>query len=96
MNQNGPIIIIEDDSDDQDFLKEIFQKLKYPNELLFFTDGEKAFDFLTSGKIVPFIILSDINMPKLNGFELRNKLKKDADLATKCIPYLFFGKAINI
>ena len=34
-------------------------------------------------------------MPKLNGFELRNKLKTDADLALKCIPYLFFSTALN-
>jgi DNA-binding NarL/FixJ family response regulator len=34
-------------------------------------------------------------MPKLNGFELRSKLKTDADLAVKCIPYLFFSTALN-
>ena len=71
MNKNGSVIIIEDDADDQDFLKEVFQKLKYPNELIFFSDGQKALDFLNFSKIVPFIILSDINMPKLSGIELR-------------------------
>ena len=95
MNKNGPVIIIEDDADDQDFLKEIFQKLKYPNELIFFADGQEAIDFLNSGKVVPFIILSDINMPKLSGFELRTKLKEDAELAIKCVPYLFFSTALN-
>jgi len=95
MNKNGPVIIIEDDADDQDFLKEVFQKLKYPNELIFFADGQEAIDFLNSGKVVPFIILSDINMPKLSGFELRTKLKEDAELAIKCVPYLFFSTALN-
>jgi CheY-like chemotaxis protein len=95
MNKNGPVIIIEDDADDQDFLKEVFQKLKYPNELIFFADGQEALDFLNSGKVVPFIILSDINMPKLSGFELRTKLKEDAELTIKCVPYLFFSTALN-
>ena len=45
--------------------------------------------------MVPFIILSDINMPKLTGFELREKLKTDANLALRCIPYLFFSTALN-
>ncbi len=54
MNKNGPVIIIEDDADDQDFLKEVFQKLKYPNELISFADGQEALDFLNSGKVVPF------------------------------------------
>ena len=34
-------------------------------------------------------------MPKLNGFELRKKLKTDAALQLKCIPYLFFSTAAN-
>ena len=95
MNKNGPVIIIEDDEDDQDFLKEVFQKLKYPNDLLFFYDGQEALDFLNKTDTIPFIILSDINMPKLDGFALRTKLKTDAQLDIKCIPYLFFSTALN-
>ena len=95
MNKNGPVIIIEDDEDDQDFLKEVFQKLKYPSDLLFFYDGQKALDFLNKTETLPFLILSDINLPKLDGFALRTKLKTDAQLDIKCIPYLFFSTALN-
>lgn len=95
MNKNGPVIVIEDDEDDQDFLKEVFQKLKYPNDLLFFYDGQEALDFLNKTETIPFLILSDINMPKLDGFALRTKLKTDAQLDIKCIPYLFFSTALN-
>ena len=35
-------------------------------------------------------ILSDINMPKLNGLELREKIVNNEDLRLKSIPYLFF------
>lgn len=93
MEKNGPVIIIEDDIDDQHLFKEVFKNLQYENELLFFSDGITALDFLNSSNIIPFIILSDINMPKLNGFELRNKIKTDAALDKKCIPYLFFSTA---
>jgi CheY-like chemotaxis protein len=95
MNKNGPIIIIEDDFDDQEILKEIFEKLNYPNEVIFFADGQAALDYLNRPAVLPFLILSDINMPKLSGLELRTKLKTDADLAVKCIPYLFFSTALN-
>lgn len=93
MNSNGPVIIIEDDIDDKEILEEVFQKLNYPNKLLFFEDGQSALDFLNNTSEVPFLILSDINMPRLNGFELRNKIKMDAQLQVKCIPYLFFSTA---
>src|SRR5688500_8286166 len=93
VNKNGPIIVIEDDPDDQDFLTEIFQKLNYQNKVLFFFDGQEALDHINSSNELPFLILSDINMPKLNGFALREKLKTDTKLSNKCIPYLFFSTA---
>lgn len=93
MNVHGPVIVIEDDMDDQDLLVEVFQKLGYANKIMFFTDGQEALDYLNRTDVVPFIILSDINMPKLDGFELRNKIKTDAALQIKCIPYLFFSTA---
>jgi CheY-like chemotaxis protein len=95
MNQNGPVIVIEDDVDDQELLSDIFKKLNYANELIFFTDGQAALDFLIKGDITPFLILSDINMPKLDGFALRNKIKLDEKLQVRCIPYLFFSTALS-
>ncbi len=95
MNRNGPVIVIEDDSDDRELLDEVFKKLNYSNEIIFFEDGEKALDYLNATEIIPFIIISDINMPKLNGFALRNKIMEDAELHSKCIPYLFLTTASN-
>ncbi|WP_426485222.1 response regulator [Flavobacterium sp. 2] len=91
MNKSGPIIIIEDDADDQEFLSEAFKDLQYPNELIFFSDGEQALEYLTATTIEPFIIFSDINMPRLNGIELRAKVHENEDLRMKSIPYLFFS-----
>ena len=95
MNKNGPVIIIEDDIDDELFLTEIFAKLNYQNEVLFFHDGELALEHINTTHDLPFLILSDINMPKTTGFALREKLKTDEKLSNKCIPYLFFSTASN-
>ncbi len=91
MNKSGPIIIIEDDVDDQAVLAEIFDELDYQNKLIFFSDSLKALEYLTSTEIEPFLVLSDINMPKLNGMELREKIHNNEDLRVKSIPYLFFS-----
>ena len=91
MNKGGPIIIIEDDLDDQDILTEIFHELDYKNEIIFFKEGEKALEYLSDTTIEPFIIFSDINMPRLNGMELRAKVHENEDLRIKSIPYLFFS-----
>lgn len=91
MNKRGPIIIIEDDMDDQDVLADIFKELNYNNKLIFFGDSLQALEYLTQTEIEPFLVLSDINMPKLNGMELREKIHNNEDLRLKSIPYLFFS-----
>jgi len=91
MNKSGPIIIIEDDIDDQEILVEIFKDLDYKNNLVFFRDGLEALNYLTETEVEPFLVLSDINMPKLSGLELREKVHNNEDLRMKSIPYLFFS-----
>jgi CheY-like chemotaxis protein len=95
MNKNGPVIIIEDDPDDQQILTEVFSELGYLNKLHFFTDGFLALDYLTQSNEKPFLILSDINLPKLNGLELRQKIHNNEALRLKCIPYLFLTTAAS-
>jgi CheY-like chemotaxis protein len=95
MNKNGPVVIIEDDEDDQYMLKDIFQKLAYKNEIIFFKDGISALAYLDKTEIGPFLILSDINMPKVNGMELRSMVYASERLHIKCIPYLFFTTSAN-
>ena len=91
MNKTGPIIIIEDDLDDQDVLTDIFKELDFKNEVIFFGDSLEALEYLTNTNTEPFLVLSDINMPKLNGMELREKVHNNEDLRMKSIPYLFFS-----
>jgi CheY-like chemotaxis protein len=95
MNKNGPVVIIEDDQDDQYMLEEIFKKLNYVNPIVFFSDGNEALEYLNKTDIIPFLILSDINMPKINGFELRTRVHTNEQLQLKCIPYLFFTTSAN-
>ncbi len=74
MNKLGPIIVIEDDKDDKDILKDISEELHYDNEFIFFGDGVLTLEYLTTTETQPFLIISDINLPKLNGMKLREKI----------------------
>lgn len=95
MNKGGPVVVIEDDSDDQEMMLEVFKKLDYKNEIIFFKNGNDALDYLNQTDTNPFLILSDINMPKINGLELRQKIHTNEQLQLKCIPYLFFTTSAN-
>jgi CheY-like chemotaxis protein len=91
VNKNGSIIIIEDDKDDQLLLEVIYKKLSYKNELVFLENGEIAIEYLCTMKKVPFLIISDINMPKLNGIELRARVKQNEEVNIRCIPYVLLS-----
>jgi CheY-like chemotaxis protein len=90
MNKQGPIIVVEDDIEDQEMLADVFQQLQTKNQVIFFPDGFEAYEFLKTTREQPFLILSDLNMPKLSGFALRDMVHNNEDLRLKCIPYLFF------
>ncbi|WP_330442979.1 response regulator [Flavobacterium sp. C4GT6] len=99
MNKDGDIIIIEDDSDDRELLIHIFKELGeeqgYQNRLVLIEEAEDLADFLKSDEANPFIIISDINMPKVNGFDLRNLIFSDAELRKMAIPFIFLSSAAN-
>ncbi|PWB22625.1 response regulator, partial [Flavobacterium sp. HTF] len=42
-------------------------------------------------KVKPFMVLSDINNAKMEGYELRNIILNDDLLNKKCIPYIFLS-----
>jgi CheY-like chemotaxis protein len=93
MKMHRDILVIEDDEDDRDILKEIFRDLGYKNNILFFSDSTEALDYIRKPEVEPFIIISDINMPKLGGFELRNIIIEEEVLGDKDIPYIFISNA---
>ncbi|MHC0444683.1 response regulator [Flavobacterium phragmitis] len=91
MNRNGEIIVIEDDEDDRLMLGEIFESLDIPSKVTYFSDPTKVMGYLSGTKVKPFLILSDINMPGLNGYQLREKILSDGELEKKCVPYIFLS-----
>jgi CheY-like chemotaxis protein len=90
---SDPIVIVEDDPDDQYFIRTICDKLGITSELLFFDDGLKALNYLQTTQKKTFLILSDINMPVMNGLELRRRIQKDEQLKKRSIPFVFLSTA---
>jgi CheY-like chemotaxis protein len=95
MNKRGSIIVIEDDNGDQLLFTQAFAELNSGNEIIFFEDGILALEHLTASKVEPFIVFSDIDMPKLNCLELRQRIQLNEDLRLKCTPYLFLSSSVG-
>ena len=95
MSKIGPIVVVEDDLDDQEMIKEAMQDLGIKNELIFFDRSLNAFGFLKSTNQQPFLILSDVNLPIQNGIEFKQQIDEDKQLRQKSIPFIFYSTAVD-
>jgi CheY-like chemotaxis protein len=75
--KHNTILLVEDDYLDVESVKRALKKLKIDYTLHIAHNGEDAITLLTSEtkKIVPDVILLDINMPKMNGLEFLGIIK---------------------
>src|SRR5690349_5040299 len=79
------ILLVEDDDGDAKAVQRAFQRAKVANPLLRAVDGFEALEILRgeNGKEkphLPFIMLVDLNMPRMNGIQLVKALREDTNL----------------
>lgn len=74
-----PILLIEDNPIDLDLTLRAFHKRKLTNPVDIARDGEEALQYIEkwkNGAAVPVVILLDLNLPKVNGLEVLEAIKK--------------------
>ena len=90
-----PILIIEDDPDDQDVFREIITELGIPNPLIFFNNPTDAFEYLVTDGHQPLLILCDVNLPIQTGLEFKKEVDKHPELRKKSIPFVFCTTTVD-
>lgn len=88
------ILMIEDDDIDATALNRAFYKLKILNPIYRARDGIEGLSLLRAGKIPePYIILLDLNMPRMNGLEFLRELRSDPILTHSIVFVLTTSKS---
>jgi CheY-like chemotaxis protein len=95
MAKTGPILVIDDDPDDQEMICRVLSKLNLLNHIMKFRDGEEAIAYLKDTTDKPLLILCDINMPLMNGIELKRYIESTPALKKKAIPFVFLTTTAN-
>ncbi len=86
------ILLVEDNSDDEMLTLRALKKNNIRNEVVVARDGSEALDFLFGTgthagrdlKVMPQIILLDLKLPKVDGFEVLKRVR-DSE-TTKLLP----------
>jgi two-component system response regulator len=87
-----PILLVEDNSDDEELTLRALKKNKIHNEVMVARDGVEALDYLFGTGVhvgrdlalMPQLILLDLKLPKIDGLQVLQRLR--ADPRTRLLP----------
>lgn len=92
MTQKNVLLLVEDNPDDEELTLLAFEQSAIANEVVVAHDGVEALDYLFSTgmyadrnpSLMPALILLDLQLPRINGLEVLQRLR--ADNRTKLLP----------
>ena len=84
-----PILVVEDDPTDREMIALAFKRAGVASPVVTVEDGQEALDYLQAqGRFwerhpedLPAVIVLDLDMPRMDGFEFLRRVKPTPDLA---------------
>lgn len=91
--KHATILLVEDDDIDAMIVERAFKKLRIVNPIVRAKDGILALELLRSTTVSrPYIILLDLNMPRMGGLEMLEELRGDKNLTNNVVFVLTTSK----
>lgn len=91
------VLLVDDDDVDAEMVIRGFKKSRIGNEITVAEDGIQALEILrqngTEAYSKPYIVLLDLNMPRMNGFDFLDELRRDEMLRDSIVFVLTTSKA---
>lgn len=91
VNNKAYVLYVDDSEDDTIMAKRAFNKSHFANDIVILTDGQECIDYMfyendykNKEHDFPVVILLDLNMPRLSGFDVLKRLRENE--ATRLIP----------
>ena len=85
------ILLVDDDLDIHFIYRKVFERMGLADSIKLFENGAEALDFLKTSWSEVKLIFSDLNMPVMDGLELRRAINREAANDYKSIPFVFLS-----
>ena len=101
MREKFTIVVADDDLDDQDLIKSGLKDCRVQVQVVPVFDGLKLMDYLLRRQeyrnvtSLPDLILLDLNMPLMDGFQFLDEFEKLSSLAKKKCSIVMLTSSIN-
>ena len=82
------ILLVEDNPDDAELVERAFERNKVTERLVIARDGVEALDYLFQASPLPHLVLLDLKLPRLSGFEVLARIR--ANPITRLQPVVLF------
>lgn len=86
---SGKIILVDDQLYEKGLLELALEEKGWEVQLEYFKRAEDALDYLEETLDKLFLIISDIDMPKMNGLEFKKAIDTSFGAHRKSIPFIF-------
>lgn len=91
--KSASILLVDDDDVDAMSVKRAFTRMRIANPIIRAKDGIEALEILMAGDITdPYLILLDLNMPRMGGIEMLNHIRSNPKLETSVVFVLTTSK----
>ena len=78
--RSAVVLVVDDDADIRDAVREVLEEAGYAT--LEASHGREALELLQRAEVKPHLLLLDLMMPTMDGWQLRARLLEDPVLAT--------------
>jgi len=96
MAKHSCILLVEDNPRDAELIQRAFKQARMANPINIVNDGAEAMDYLSGAGIyadraqhpLPFLVLLDLNLPKVSGLEVLQWIRTQPALEKLCVVIL--------
>ncbi len=85
----GKIILVDNENYEKELLKKSLLQKDWDVELEYFSNSLDALDYLKKTKEVIFLIISEFNLVKMNGLELKKAIDDHLEASKRAVPFIF-------